>query len=40
MLHTLGMPRPRTPDGWPVPFAGKDVEDPCATVIAGTLSSK
>ncbi len=30
-LHALGLPRPRTPDGWPMPFAGKDPDDPCAT---------
>lgn len=30
-LHTLGLPRPKTVDGWPMPFAGKDPNDPCAT---------
>lgn len=30
-LHALGLPRPRTADGWPMPFAGKDPDDPCAT---------
>jgi hypothetical protein len=33
-LHTVGMPRPRTSDGWPMPFAGKDIKDPCATDVA------
>jgi hypothetical protein len=33
-LHTVGLPRPRTSDGWPMPFAGKDVKDPCATDVA------
>jgi hypothetical protein len=37
-LHTVGMPRPRTPDGWPMPFAGKNVEDPCATDVALEIS--
>ena len=32
-LHEAGMPRPRTPDGWPVPFAGKDAANPCATEL-------
>ncbi len=30
-LHALGLPRPRTADGWPMPFAGEDPDDPCAT---------
>lgn len=30
-LHALGLPRPRTPAGWPMPFAGRDPADPCAT---------
>lgn len=30
-LHTVGLPRPRTAAGWPVPFAGKNPSDPCAT---------
>lgn len=29
-LHSVGMPRPRTSEGWPMPFAGKDAADPCA----------
>ena len=32
-LHAVGMPRPRTPEGWPMPFAGKDAADPCATEV-------
>lgn len=32
-LHSVGMPRPRTPEGWPMPFAGKDAADPCATEV-------
>lgn len=32
-LHSVGMPRPRTIDGWPMPFAGKDASDPCATEV-------
>lgn len=32
-LHAVGMPRPRTPDGWPMPFTGKDAADPCATEV-------
>lgn len=32
-LHAVGMPRPRTPEGWPIPFAGKDAADPCATEV-------
>lgn len=32
-LHSAGMPRPRTPEGWPMPFAGKDAADPCATEV-------
>jgi hypothetical protein len=30
-LHVLGLPRPLSRDGWPMPFAGKDPDDPCAT---------
>lgn len=30
-LHVFGLPRPWTADGWPMPFAGKDPDDPCAT---------
>lgn len=32
-LHSVGLPRPRTPEGWPMPFAGKDAADPCATEV-------
>lgn len=32
-LHVAGMPRPRTLEGWPMPFAGKDTADPCATEV-------
>lgn len=32
-LHAVGMPRPRTIEGWPMPFAGKDTADPCATEV-------
>lgn len=30
-LHVAGLPRPRTSEGWPIPFAGNDPADPCAT---------
>lgn len=30
-LHALGVPRPVSKDGWPLPFAGEDLGDPCAT---------
>jgi len=30
-LQSLGLPRPRTLDGWPMPFTGKDPADPCVT---------
>jgi hypothetical protein len=30
-LHVLGLPRPVSPDGWPMPFAGRDPDNPCAT---------
>lgn len=36
-LHALGLPRPRTTDGWPIPFAGKDPDDPCADVLDGVM---
>ncbi len=31
LLHALGLPRPRTASGWPMPFAATDPDDPCAT---------
>lgn len=31
ILHVAGLPRPRTSEGWPMPFAGNDPSDPCAT---------
>lgn len=30
-LHAVGYPRPRTQDGWPLPYTGNDVYNPCAT---------
>lgn len=30
-LHVLGLPRPRTTGGWPMPFAATDPDNPCTT---------
>lgn len=30
-LHAIGLPRPRTAGGWPMPFAATDPDDPCMT---------